>query len=379
MANASTLTKPRHTTQSIPLAKLPRPDRRLHGSRVKSVHGVIKTVKHLTYDTIELVVKADDGQEPLNLRAGQYVTLQTEGLKKPRSYSLANAPSKEAPNEYTFYVRLVHGGEFTGWLFERNRTGSPISLSGPMGKFGLDNSSETIVAIAGGSGMSVIKALLDDAATRKVERNCLFMYGARTQRDLYCQEEIEAIKKNWHPDYSFESVMVLSEEPAGSSWHGATGFVCDYFDSHYIKAGKIDVTKAKAFFCGPPPMVDHGVKVLTEKGMARHNIFFDKFEDAKSPAPVINNQQCFLCDECLLVKPRDNCIVEVSTLKKNGSANIKGYEKIDPAYTSGLYYNTLFIDESECIRCYACVDACPAGAISPDFDKMPRTLRMTIE
>jgi len=257
---------------------------------VKSVHGVIKTVKHLTYDTVELVVKTDEGQEPLNLRAGQYVTLQTEGLKKPRSYSLANAPSREAPNEYTFYVRLVHGGEFTGWLFERNRTGSPIRLSGPMGKFGLDNSSETIVAIAGGSGMSVIKTLLDDAATRKVERNCLFMYGARTQRDLYCQEEIETIKKN-----GIRTIRSRASWCCQRSLQAQTGMarpVSCVITLIIITSRRAKSTyKGKAFFCGPPPMVPW-VKVLTEKGMARHNIFFDKFEDAKSPAPVITTTVC---------------------------------------------------------------------------------------
>ncbi len=309
---------------------------------MKSVHGVIKTVKHLTYDTVELVVKTDEGQEPLNLRAGQYVTLQTEGLKKPRSYSLANAPSREAPNEYTFYVRLVHGGEFTGWLFERNRTGSPIRLSGPMGKFGLDNSSETIVAIAGGSGMSVIKTLLDDAATRKVERNCLFMYGARTQRDLYCQEEIETIKKNWHPDYSFESVMVLSEEPAGSNWHGATGFVCDYFDNHYIKAGK-STSQRQSILLRPASDGAMG-ESPDRKGHGPTQHFFDKSR-CQIAGTCDQQPRCVLCDECLLVKPIDNCIVEVSALKKMDQQTLKATKR-SILHTHRLYYNTLFIDEA---------------------------------
>ena len=59
----------------------------------------------------------------------------------------------------------------------------------------------------------------------------------------------------------------------------------------------------------------------------------------------------------------------LSNKKENGRyANI---QRVDPSMTSGLYYNTLYIDEDECIRCYACVHACPAGAISPQHSLEP--------
>jgi len=98
-----------------------------------------------------------------------------------------------------------------------------------------------------------------------------------------------------------------------------------------------------------------------------------------SPAPVIDNSKCVVCDECLLVKPLENCIVEVAnlrTLKNTGT--VIGYDRIEPAQTAGLYYNTLYIDEKECIRCFACVESCPVDAISPQYDKRPRALRNVV-
>jgi NAD(P)H-flavin reductase len=357
------------------LKPLPRPDRRIHGSRVKINQGVLKSVAHLNYDTLKLIVKCDDGSTVLNGTAGQYATLHTPGLSKPRAYSFACPPEDEGENEHTFFVRVVHGGEFSGWLAEKDRTGAPMTISGPLGKFGLDPSKQPMVCIAGGSGMSAIKAILEHAANTKAERDCLFLYGGRAQRDLYCKEEIDVIAKNWNKKFKFEYVPVLSEEPAGTGWKGATGFVTEHFKKAYLDTGKMSVKNCKAYFCGPPPMIDAGVAVLKGAGLNDKDIYYDKFEDARSPAPVIDNTKCVLCDECLLVKPTENCIVEVSKLVKGSNGSFSGYERVDPAYTSGLYYNTLYIDEKECIRCYACVEACPARAISPQYDKNPKTLR----
>ena len=68
---------------------------------------------------------------------------------------------------------------------------------------------------------------------------------------------------------------------------------------------------------------------------------------------------------------------KLGDVKENGKfADIK---RIDPAFTSGLYYNTLYINEDKCIRCYACVHACPHKAISPNYDLQPKTLRNIVE
>ena len=336
----------------------------LHGSRVKINQAVVKSIEPLTYDTYKLVLETENKVD-INAQAGQYATIRPKSLDLPRSYSFARAPSKEKEGQHTFFIRTVPDGQFSEWLQQGKKClEETVVLSGPMGDFSLDSSDDTIIAIAGGSGMSAIYALLEDACEKQIQRDALFLYGARSQRDLYLLEEIEEIKNNWNPNSNFEFIPVLSEEPEDSEWKGATGFVTMYFKEQYIDAGKINIEKAKAFFCGPPPMIDNGVEVLTASGMSEKNIFFDKFEDATSPAPVVDNEKCILCDECLLVKPVPNCIVEVATIQKNGKDST--YKRISPLETPGLYYTTLYVDEKECIRCYACVNACPTTAIHPD-------------
>ena len=360
---------------SVQFRSLPEADPRIQNSRVRVSQGVITGTRKLTYDTMELVVQCDPASAPLSGTAGQYAILATPSLSKPRAYSFAMAPENEEAGRHTFFVKLIHGGEFSGWLFRADRTGEPITLTGPLGQFVLDSSADPMVCIAGGSGMSAIKAILEHAANRSVKRDALFLYGARTQADLYCQDEIESIKRKWNADYRFDCVNVLSMEPKDSGWAGARGLVTEYFESAYLRGGKSGIGNSRAYLCGPPPMVDAAVSVLVDGGMAPGRIHYDKFEDASSPAPVIDNSKCVLCDECLLVKPIQNCIVEASGFVLDKNDGVEGYLRVNPARTSGLYYNSLYIDEDECIRCLACVHQCPTNAISPSNSVNPAMLR----
>ena len=332
-------------------------------------------MRSLTHDTYAIVVKRIRESEPFFARAGQFATLKFPGIDKPRPYSLATAPENERPGEHTFFIRLAPDGEVSAWLAAGDRTGEQVEIGGPFGTFGLDASTEPMICIAGGSGMSAIKGVLEHACNLQVERDCYFLYGARTQRDLYCTAEFELIRARWHARHSFEFVQVLSEEPPNTGWTGPLGFVTDHFKEAYLDKGIVDPVGCKAFFCGPPPMIAAGVAVLRDAGVTDDSIFRDVFEDASSPAPVIDNVKCVLCDECLLVKPVANCIVEASSLAVDEDGHVSGFDPIKPAFTSGLYYNALVIDERECIRCYGCVDACPHDAISPDYKSEANTLR----
>ena len=140
----------------------------------------------------------------------------------------------ENEGEFSFYIRKVPGGEFTEWLFAENRVGTDISLSAPFGQFYHRPLSSHMVCMAGGSGMSAIKAILEECVLDQVERNCIFLFGAQTEKDLYCMDDMMRIKEQWNKNYTFEFVEVLSADEEGSSWTGPTGFVTDYFKEAYL-------------------------------------------------------------------------------------------------------------------------------------------------
>ncbi len=78
----------------------------------------------------------------------------------------------------------------------------------------------------------------------------------------------------------------------------------------------------------------------------------------------INDAECVLCDECLKVKPVPGCIVEVAGIERDDGGQITGYRRVESGHTDSLYYNRLWIDQNQCIRCGQCEAVCPVNAIT---------------
>ena len=352
------------------ISSRPVPDAAIRTPRVKTRRARVSRVKYLSHDTIELVVTADDANQAWYAQAGQFCTLSIPETRLTRAYSLARAPRAEHENEFTFIIRLIPDGEFSRWLRAGDRLGHVIYLSGPLGNFVLDDSELPIVCIAGGSGMSAMYALIEEAKIRQLPRDCYFFYGARTSADLYLTAEIQQLQRDWHRDFNLSFVAVLSEEPTHSNWTGPRGLVGEIAISMLAKIEKLNYQQAKYFLCGPPIMINTTVENLRQLGVPSQNCLFDKFEDANGPAPKIDNTRCVLCDECLLVKPTPDCIIESSNVAFDGAP-----PRVSPLKTAGLYYNALVVDDTRCIRCHACINACPHGAISVNYSTPTTTLR----
>ena len=243
--------------------------------------GTLTRVRNLTHDIIEMQVSCDADMSA-NMKAGQYAEISHKDLSKPRSYSFAGSPQQSDPRQLLFFVRHVPGGEFTDWLFEHDQTGARFNISAPYGNFWLRDDEKPMICIAGGSGMSALKAILEYAAHSKVKRDAYFFFGARAQRDLYCQSEMKVVGENWASEKRFEFVEVLSDEAEDSDWKGPRGFVTQHLKEAYIDKGVIDASRCQAYLCGPPPMIDAAMAVLIENNMPEDQIFYDKFLDASS-------------------------------------------------------------------------------------------------
>ncbi len=74
----------------------------------------------------------------------------------------------------------------------------------------------------------------------------------------------------------------------------------------------------------------------------------------------IDSDKCIYCDWCVKAKPRPDCILKIKSLHHDAEGRVVGW---DIAQTADEI-SQIWINQDDCIRCGACVAACPVDAIS---------------
>ena len=243
--------------------------KRLHPSADYTAR--ITATEDLTHDIKRVTLTLD---RPLKFDAGQYAQLGVDSVFGARAYSFAVPPVAAGNQSLSFFIRRVPEGQFTELLFAGHLDGVAIKVHGPAGNFWLRDSRAPMICIAGGSGLAPLISMLEDAAARQVGRNCVLLFGARTQGDLYAQDLIEDIGAKWNGAFKF--VPVLSDAAEDTSWQGARGLVTEHIAT---ATSELIAADTQAYLCGPPPMIDAALPVLASLGVTQEHLHFDKFLD----------------------------------------------------------------------------------------------------
>jgi propane monooxygenase reductase subunit len=113
--------------------------------------------------------------------------------------------------------------------------------------------------------LSVLRSLAERGSTRKAT----YYYGARRRRDLCFEKDLYALEESLP---NFRYVPALSEPDGEDGWEGESGLITDV-----VKRHEADLTGVDAYVCGPPPMVEAAMPMLTSLGTSEKHIYYDKF------------------------------------------------------------------------------------------------------
>jgi propane monooxygenase reductase subunit len=239
---------------------------------IKQGQGTVESCERLTHDIYRLVLALDESSE-FPFTPGQYMDLQVPGTDLCRSFSMACLPGS---GQLEFLIRAYPEGAFASVLGAGLDPGTPIAFTGPYGSFRLADTDRDILMVAGGSGMAPVLALLRELAGQASTRKIRFFYGARTGADLFNGELIDELGSRL-ADFEYHEVL---SEPDVSGWSGSTGYV------HEVAAQALadgQLSGPEVYTCGPPPMVDALVDVLTSAhSLEEKDIHYDKFTTAVS-------------------------------------------------------------------------------------------------
>ena len=111
--------------------------------------------------------------------------------------------------------------------------------------------------------MAPILSLLRSMAERGITRKATFYYGARRSRDLCFEAELRELEKTLE---NFRYVPALSEPDDSEDWNGEVGLITDV-----VKRHETNLKEVHAYICGPPPMVEAAVPLLTQLGVPTRN------------------------------------------------------------------------------------------------------------
>ena len=227
----------------------------------------VNKLEKLSHDVMQLQLKLPESQR-MQFLAGQYIEVLLKGGKR-RAFSIANAPHQD--EFITLQIRHVPDGYFSGHVFDEMKEKALLRIEGPFGGFCLDEESERpIIMIGGGTGYAPLNGMLEHAHSLEMKNDIHLFNGVRAKRDVYMQEQIDALQAKMP---TLASTVVLSDPEESDNWDGATGFVHEEVVKQFDDLSGFDI-----YMSGPPPMVNAAKEAFMKKGATEDHMYSDAFE-----------------------------------------------------------------------------------------------------
>ncbi|PKH01877.1 NO-inducible flavohemoprotein [Psychromonas sp. MB-3u-54] len=224
-------------------------------------------------------LRPNDGLAISNFVPGQYIAIhmQPPGAENHqiRQYSLSSAYNK---NSYRISVKKEHSpqgdGLISNYLHDGVNVDDTLNLSNPFGEFYLQESSNPVVLISGGVGITPMQAMLETLVSES-SREVHFVHGALDSEHHAYKEKLD----NMTDKKQVTAHVFYEQAPTKLA------------DNHYRGLINLDLLKsdlplssAEFYICGPLVMMKAVYKQLKMLQVADQNIFYEVFGPSKTLA-----------------------------------------------------------------------------------------------
>jgi len=204
--------------------------------------------------------------------AGQYIELSAEknGARAIRCFSISSSPAHyRRTGLIELTIREQQGGLITPWLKQAFAGGGGVNISAAKGEFLWPQGDKPLLMIAGGSGITPFRSMLQEAAARSSTRAVHLMYYARDAHSWLFHEE-------------FQKLML--------SFPGLTLSFMDSDVQGFISAQHLhdfcpDFVTREVMICGPSAMIGMARDICADAGSASDHIHFEYFGAAPLDMP----------------------------------------------------------------------------------------------
>ncbi len=197
-----------------------------------------------------------------------------------RAYSMANYPDEKGIVKFNIRIATapprttgLPPGIMSSWVFNL-KPGDKVKVYGPFGEFFAKDTDAEMIFVGGGAGMAPMRSHIFDQLKRvKSKRKISFWYGARSVRELFYDDEYDALAAE---NDNFEWHVALSDPQPEDKWTGLTGFIHNVLLEQYLKNHPAP-EDCEFYMCGPPMMNQAVISMLKELGVEDENIMLDDF------------------------------------------------------------------------------------------------------
>ena len=237
-------------------------------------------------DVTSVYLRPQDGKPLRGFLPGQFLTFQLkipgEAAPTVRCYSLSTSPNRDY---YRCSIKKVPpprdrddlpSGKSSTYFNDVVQEGEVLDVKSPSGAFFLDmQSTEPVVLLAAGIGITPIFSMLKTVSEKQPERKVVLFYGSLNAENHAFKSELRRIKAE-NPNIQ---VVDCYSHPTE---HETEGVDFDY--KGWVSADLLKETlpsnKFHFYMCGPPPFMEAVYKGLIDWGVPDQRVHFEAFGPA---------------------------------------------------------------------------------------------------
>lgn len=242
-------------------------------SKLRNYKMKVSEVITETHDTKTIRFKYSQEQS-LDFIPGQFVMIKTpvehNGQIKPVTRAMSFATPPTIKDHFDLTIKETPGGTLSTHVVRKTKVGDEFEVKGPYGEFTFhDNSTDDVVLIGAGSGITPLMCILRYIADKKLPAKATLLYSNKTPDDIIFHKELASMQEKHH---NLRIVLTITR-PEGHEWKGATGRIDKDMLSEHLGTGK-----TLFYICGPILFVEDMVKTLKELGVDSQRIKVEKYD-----------------------------------------------------------------------------------------------------
>ena len=216
-----------------------------------------------------LTLRPSSGNDEINFKAGQYLAMSFESGSKPspmRCFSIVSSPA-----ESNIRLGMRSSGVYTKKLAHL-KPGTNIYLQGPFGEFTVKQSTQDVVMMAAGIGITPFISILKDLTETNAPINAYLIYSSRNNQNIPFYDELTQLSaKN-------PRIKVLYTSENGQKNTNAKIYTGKVNKELLDKLTNNRYDGREWMICGPAKYMSSITKILQDNGVRDKNINSEAFQ-----------------------------------------------------------------------------------------------------